>query len=93
MPDEARDTRGVGLLFGLQMVRMPSHEGQQAALPRASRIEVAPTGQKVLVNEANDVEAIGHNARVGEMFAYQSAVSGGQVHAHQTHPRFALQVG
>ena len=39
----------------------------------------------MVVDEANHVEPIGHDARVGEVFADQRAIGGRQIHAHPTH--------
>lgn len=40
-------------------------------------VEFAPAGQEVVVDEPDDVEAIGDDARVGEVFAHQGAIHGG----------------
>lgn len=57
----------------------------------AGGIEIAPAGQEVVVDEADDVEAVGDDEGVREMFADQRAVGGGEVHADQFDLGFALQ--
>ena len=58
---------------------------------RAYRIDVSPAGQEVMIDEANDMEAVGHDARIGEVHADQGAIVRGQIHAHHPHLGFAFQ--
>jgi hypothetical protein len=49
---------------------MAAHERKQAAIAGSRRIELFPAGQEVMIDSADDVEAIGHDARMVEMLAY-----------------------
>ena len=44
-----------------------------------------------MVDDADHVEPVGDDARVGEVQADQRAIVGGQVHAHHAHLGFAFQ--
>jgi len=44
------------------------------------------------MDDADDMEAVGHDARVGKVQPHQRAVAGGQIHAHHTHLGFAFQL-
>ena len=57
----------------------------------AGGIKLPPTGQKVVVDEANDVEAISHDLGIGKVLADQGAVNAGQVHADDPHAILAWQ--
>ena len=70
------------LLVGREVVAMAAHEAEQAAVFGAGGIDLAPAGEEVVVDEADDVEAVGDDAGVGEVFADQGAVGAGQVHAN-----------
>jgi len=52
---------------------MAPHRGRESAVLGSDAIDIAPARQEVVVNETNDVEAVGHDARVGEVQAYQGA--------------------
>lgn len=77
------------LLFGLDVVAMAAHQRQQAAVPGTNGIDVAPAGQEVMVDEADDMEAIRHDAGIREVFAHHSTADRSQVHAHHAHRFFA----
>jgi hypothetical protein len=62
--------------------------GNRLAEPAAG---FPPAGQEVVVDDADDVKAIGHDAGIGEMLPHQRAVDAGQIHAHHAHPFFAAQ--
>ncbi|MGB9457346.1 MAG: hypothetical protein WCB12_14960, partial [Bryobacteraceae bacterium] len=42
-------------------------------VPAADRIQFPPAGQEVVIDDADDVKAVGHNARVGEVQVDQGA--------------------
>ena len=44
------------------------------------------------MDDADDMEAVGHDARVGKVQPDQRAVAGGQIHAHDAHLGFAFQL-
>jgi phosphotransferase system HPr-like phosphotransfer protein len=44
-----------------------------------------------MIDGADDVETIGHHARIGEMLAYQRTIVGRQVHTHHLHAMLAWQ--
>ena len=44
---------------------------------------------EVMVNDADDVEPVGHDARIGEVQPDQGAIVGRQIHAHHAHLGFA----
>src|ERR1700731_1706982 len=49
------------LLLGSQIVAMPAHQRQQPAVLAGDGIDLAPAVQEVMVDDADDVEAVGHN--------------------------------
>src|ERR1017187_4999378 len=74
------------------MVAMTAQQREQAAVLAADRVQVPPTGQEVVVDDADDMEAIGHDACVGEVQVDQGAVGRGQIHAHHFDLSLALQM-
>jgi hypothetical protein len=44
-----------------------------------------------MIDDANHVEAVGHDARIREVQPDQGAIVGGQVHAHHAHFGLAFQ--
>jgi hypothetical protein len=64
---------------------MPAHQREQPAVAAGRRIDFPPAGQEVVVDDAADMEAIGHDAGMGEVPADQRAVDAGQIHTD--HPR------
>jgi hypothetical protein len=60
-------------------VPVTAHQGEQTTILGSSRVEIAPAGQKLLVDQTNDVDAVGHNARVRKLFGDQSPVDGSQI--------------
>ncbi len=81
----------VEVLFGTQVMAMAPHEGEQSAVTAGDRIEIAPTRQEVVVDQPDDVEAICHDAGIGEVLAHQGAVGRGQIHAYHPHFGFPFQ--
>lgn len=79
------------LLLRLEVVAVPAHEGEQTAVLAGHRIDLSPAGKKAMVDEANDVKAVGDNAGVGEVLPNHGAIGGGEVHAYDTDPLLALQ--
>jgi hypothetical protein len=92
---EGRMRRQMGielhLLSGLQVVTVSAHERHEAAVLAAGGIQIPPAGQKVVVDEADDMKAVCHNAGFGEVFPHQGAVGGRQIHADHAHLVFALE--
>ena len=71
---------------------MAAHQREQAAILGPDRIDLAPAGQEVMVDEADDMEAIGHDLRVGKVLADQRAIDARQIHADDPHAIFARQL-
>src|SRR5512138_1012990 len=44
-----------------------------------------------MVDEPDDMEAVGHDAGIGKVLAYQGPIAAGQVHTHHPHPALAFQ--
>lgn len=72
-----------------EVVPMPAHQRQQPAMLAANRIDLSPTRQKVVIDQANHMEPVGHDFRLGEVFAHHRPVPAGQIHAHHSHPLLA----
>ncbi|GIU77640.1 MAG: hypothetical protein KatS3mg005_0878 [Bryobacteraceae bacterium] len=97
-PEAVDDLRGgmlgqllvEALLLG-RAEAVAAHEAQQAAVAAGGGTELAPAGEEVMVDEADDVEAAGHDAGVGEALAHQGALEGGQIDADQFDLLLALQ--
>jgi len=71
---------------------VPPQQRQHTAILATGRIEVTPARQEVMIDDTDHVEAVGANARVGEVEPHQRAVAGGQIHTHHTHLSFAFQL-
>jgi hypothetical protein len=84
--------RQADLLLGFEVVTVTvaAHQGEQAAVLDAGRVDLAPAGQEVLGDEANDVEAVGHDDGIGEKGFDDGAVDRGQVYADDADLVFAL---
>jgi hypothetical protein len=78
-------------LLGFEIVAVAAHEAEQAAVLAGDRIDLPPGGQKMLIDEADDVEAVGDDTGVGEVLLHQSAIGDREIHAHHTHVLFGLQ--
>ena len=70
---------------------MTPHQGNESAIPGTDTVQVPPTSQEVMIDDADHMEAVGHNARVREMQPDKGAIVGGQVHAHRAHLGLAFQ--
>ena len=70
---------------------MAPHQGKESAVPGADAVEVPPAGQEVVIDDADHMEAVGHDACVGKVQPDQGAIVGGQVHAHHAHLGLAFQ--
>ncbi len=77
-------------LIGFEVVPMPSHQREQTAVLAARRIDLSPAGQEVVVDEPDDVEAIGDNDRLGEVLTHDGTVNHRQVHADDPNLLFAF---
>ena len=69
------------LLLSREMVPMTTHQRKQSAMLGSEWINLLPAGQEVMVNRTHHMEAIGHNLGLGKVFAHQSPITGGQIHA------------
>ena len=69
---------------------MAPHQRKQATIAGTHAIDVPPAGQEVMIDDADDMEAIRYDARVGEVFVNQGAVGRSQVHAHHPDQVFAF---
>ena len=69
------------MLLRAEIVPMAAHQRQQSAILRPDRIEILPAGQKVMIDQPDHVEAVGHDPRLGKVLAHQGAITGGQIHA------------
>jgi hypothetical protein len=78
-------------LVGFEVVAMTPHQGHQAAVFRPNRIDLSPAGQEVVVDEADHMEAVRHDDRLGEVLADDRAIDDGQVHADYAHLLFDFQ--
>ena len=65
------------LLLGLEIVAVAADQRGQGAILAADRVEFLPAGQEVVMDDADDMEAISHNAGIGEVLADQRAVGAG----------------
>src|SRR5689334_8642692 len=81
----------LGALLGLEIVAMTPHERKQAAMLGAGGVNLPPAGQEMVVDQANDVEAIGHDLGLGKMFAHQRTIDARQVHTDDADAIFAWQ--
>ncbi len=78
-------------LLRLQAVAVAAQEREQAAVLTRHRIQFLPAGQEVVIDEADHVEAVGHDAGLREMLTNQGTVDAGQIHAHHPHAGLAFQ--
>ncbi len=63
------------LLFGVELPMMAAHEAEQAPVLSAFWVLLLPQFEEVVVDQAHDVEAVGHDLGIGEEFAHEVAVS------------------
>jgi hypothetical protein len=54
-------------------------------------VDLSPTGQEVVVDEADHMEAIGDNHRIGKLFLDDRSVDSGQIHADDPDLLFAFK--
>ena len=79
-------------LLGFEIVAMPAHQRHQSAVLGADRIDLPPAGQEVVVDQADHMEPVGHDQRVGEVFSDDGTVDRRQVHTDHQHLLFAFQM-
>ena len=79
------------LLVRLEIVPVTAHQGEQAPIPGSDRIQIAPAGEKVVIHQPNDMEAVGDNARLGKVFAHDGPVNSSQIHADHFDSLFPLE--
>lgn len=53
---------------------MPAHEGEEASVFSAGRIDRLPNLEKVVVHKANDVKTVGHDLGVREIFSANATI-------------------
>ena len=81
------------LLIGSEVVTVAPHQRHQAAILGSDAIDVSPQqGREVVIDDADQMEAVGHNACVGDAQADQRTVVRRQVHAHHAHLGLAFQL-
>src|SRR5689334_8521803 len=71
----------LGFLVRIEVMAVPPHQREQAAMLGSEGIDFPPTSQELMVDEADDVETVGHNLGLGKMLAHDGAIDAGQVHA------------
>lgn len=59
--------RQAGLLLGAELAAVAAHQAHQAAVLAAGRVQLPPASQEVVVDQADDVKPIGHDAGVEEV--------------------------
>lgn len=77
------------LLLG-EICGVAPHERHEPTALGCFQVDVPPGREKLLCDEANDVEAIGHNQRVAKVLGDQRAVGGRQIYADHANLLFAL---
>lgn len=77
----AEETLESGYLACKELVRMGSQRGEIAAMVFDLGSDLAHEIDEVLLDHADDMEAIGDDFGVGEVFADEGAVGAAQVHA------------
>ena len=69
---------------------MAPHQRHQSAVLGPDRIDLSPAGQEMVVDEPDNVEAIGHNQRLGEVLAGDGTVDHRQIHADNPNLLFSF---
>ncbi|HYI96811.1 MAG TPA: hypothetical protein VEX68_24935, partial [Bryobacteraceae bacterium] len=80
------------LLLCGKVMPVSAHQRKQSAMFGSDRIEFAPASQEVMVDETNDMEAIGHDQGIWKMLPDDGTVYRSQVHADHADLRFAFQL-
>src|SRR5579862_2657128 len=80
------------LLILSEIVTVTPHQGKQPAILGANSVDIPPARQEMMIDEPNDMEAVGHDAGVRKVQPHQTTVAGGQVHAYHSYLRPALQL-
>ena len=57
-------------LLGLEVMAMTAHQRQQSAALRRHRVQFSPAVQAMLIDQPDDMEAIGNDFGLGEVFSY-----------------------
>ena len=70
---------------------MAPHQRKQATILRAGRIDLPPAVEEVMIDEPDDMEAIGHDEGFGEVFAHDRSIGGREIHADDPYFIFAFQ--
>jgi hypothetical protein len=78
-------------LLRRKITAVTAQEREQAAIPGAAGIQLPPQGKEMMIDQANDVKAVGHDQSFGEVLLHHSPVTGGQIHADHLHLFFALK--
>ena len=60
-----------------EIVAMAAHQREQAAVLTGHRVEVSPAGEELLIDETDNMEAIGDNLGLREVFPGHRAIGGG----------------
>ena len=56
-------------LLGRELIVMPAHHRQEAAVPAAKRIDIPPCGQEVMVDDPYHMKTISNDLGVRKVFA------------------------
>ena len=78
-------------LIGEEPIGVAANQRQQASIHSALRIQERPSGQKLLVDQADDVEPVSDDQGLGEVFASQGSIGGRQIHAYDLDLLFAQE--
>ena len=79
------------LLLGFEVMAVAAHQGHPAAVLGAYGIDLAPARQEVMVDEADDMEAVGDDESIGEVDLNHGAIDRRQVHADDADLPLAFQ--
>ena len=79
------------LLFGIESRRLLAHGREVAAMVLEFRNQEACELDEVMINDSNDVEAIGNDAGVGKVSLNESSVGTGEVDANELNTVPALE--
>src|SRR3954452_3395634 len=71
---------------------MASHQGDQAAILGTDGVDLPPTGQEVVVDEADDMKPVGDDDRFGKVLLSDRTIDYSQVHAHDPDVLFAFEL-
>jgi hypothetical protein len=71
-----------GSLFRFEILRMTANQGREPSIGATLGIQKPPGRHEVVIDEPDDVEAIGDDDRLREMLPDNTPVGCRQIHAH-----------